>query len=325
MSAGYRQLALGDFRLSPAHPPLAPSLAALGLLGLHPRVPPLERGEPILEWCRQFVLVQNDAGPLLARARVPVAILTLLLALLLWGWARALAGPQAGLAALVPRRLPPLARGARPPRDDRRAGHGLHRARGLGLLVLAARSRPRPGAARGRGPRPRRGDAGHVLRRRPGGARGPARGVARPRPPAGPRTLEPRAAAGGRARGARRPLGRLRPARHAVARGPDAPAARRRRRGRTSRRGRRHARGAGRIHRRPALPARARPGGPRRLPARRAPTNGLVELRARGARRQEHAGLPARPRRRGLGDRARRARPRDLRCARPSGSRSVSP
>jgi len=100
VSAGYRQLALGDFRLSPAHPPLAPSLAALGLLGLHPRVPPLERGEPILEWCRQFVHVQNEAGPLLRRARVPVAILTLLLSLLLWGWARALAGPQAGLAAL---------------------------------------------------------------------------------------------------------------------------------------------------------------------------------------------------------------------------------
>lgn len=100
VSAGYRQLALGDFRLSPTHPPLAPSLAALGLLGLHPRVPPFERGEGILEWCRQFVHVQNDAGPLLARARLPVAVVTLLLALLLWGWARALAGPVAGLAAL---------------------------------------------------------------------------------------------------------------------------------------------------------------------------------------------------------------------------------
>jgi 4-amino-4-deoxy-L-arabinose transferase-like glycosyltransferase len=100
VSAGYRQLALGDFRLSPTHPPLAPSLAALGLLGLRPRVPPLERGEGILEWCRQFVLVQNDAGPLVARARVPVAAVTVLLALLLWGWARALAGPVAGLAAL---------------------------------------------------------------------------------------------------------------------------------------------------------------------------------------------------------------------------------
>jgi hypothetical protein len=101
VSAGYRQLALGDFRLSPAHPPLAPSLAALGLLGLHPRVPPLEPGEGILEWCRQFVHVQNDAGPLIARARVPVAVVTVLLALLVWGWARALAGPLAGLAALV--------------------------------------------------------------------------------------------------------------------------------------------------------------------------------------------------------------------------------
>jgi hypothetical protein len=100
VSAGYRQLTLRDFRLSPTHPPLAPSLAALGLLGLQPRVPPVEPGQGILEWCWQFVHVQNDAGPLVARARVPVATLTLLLALLVWAWARALAGPRAGLAAL---------------------------------------------------------------------------------------------------------------------------------------------------------------------------------------------------------------------------------
>lgn len=101
VSAGYRQVALGDFSLSPTHPPLAPSLAGLGLVGLRPRLPPLESGEGILEWCRQFVHVHNDAGPLVARARVPVAVLSVLLALLLWGWVRALAGPVAGLAALV--------------------------------------------------------------------------------------------------------------------------------------------------------------------------------------------------------------------------------
>ena len=100
VSAGYRQLALGDFRLNPTQPPPAKSLVALGLLRLHPRVPPLEPGERTAEWCRQFVHVQNDAGPLLARARVPVAVVTVLLALLVWSWARALAGPVAGLAAL---------------------------------------------------------------------------------------------------------------------------------------------------------------------------------------------------------------------------------
>jgi hypothetical protein len=100
VSAGYRQLTLGDFRLNPTHPPLAQSLVALGLLGLHPRVPPLEPGERTAEWCRQFVHVQNDAGPLVARARVPVAVVTVLLALLVWGWARALAAEVAGLTAL---------------------------------------------------------------------------------------------------------------------------------------------------------------------------------------------------------------------------------
>jgi len=100
ISAGYRQVALGDFRLNPTHPPLAPNLAGLGLLGLPLRVPPLVGGQDPLDWCFRFVHVENDAGLLLRRARVPTAILTLALALLLWAWARSVAGQVAGLAAL---------------------------------------------------------------------------------------------------------------------------------------------------------------------------------------------------------------------------------
>jgi hypothetical protein len=99
ISAGYRQLTLGDYRLNPTHPPLAPSLAGLGLLGLRLRVPPFALGRDPLEWCWKFAHVQNDAGRLLWRARVPTAILTVALAGLLWAWARAVAGPSAGLAA----------------------------------------------------------------------------------------------------------------------------------------------------------------------------------------------------------------------------------
>jgi Dolichyl-phosphate-mannose-protein mannosyltransferase len=100
VSAGYRQLKLGDYRLSPTHPPLAPSLVGLGLVGMPLDVPPLVPNQGVLDWCWQFVHARNDAGEILARARVPVALLTLLLAGVVWAWARAVAGRVAGAAAL---------------------------------------------------------------------------------------------------------------------------------------------------------------------------------------------------------------------------------
>ncbi len=99
ISAGYRQLALGDYSLSPTHPPLAQSLAGLGLLGLPLEVPPLRPAQGALEWCWQFLHARNRAGELLWRARVPAALLTVGLAGLLFAWARAVAGRTAGLAA----------------------------------------------------------------------------------------------------------------------------------------------------------------------------------------------------------------------------------
>ncbi len=101
ISAGYRQLALGDYRLNPTHPPLAQSLAGLGLLGLPLDVPPLGPRQGVLAWCWQFVHERNCAGCLLWRARVPALLLTLALAGLLVAWARAVAGPVAGVAAAL--------------------------------------------------------------------------------------------------------------------------------------------------------------------------------------------------------------------------------
>jgi hypothetical protein len=101
ISTGYRQLALGDYRLNPTHPPLAQSLAGVGLLGLPLDVPPLVASQGVLAWCWQFVHERNCAGCLLWRARVPSALLTLALAALLVAWARAVAGPGAGLAAAL--------------------------------------------------------------------------------------------------------------------------------------------------------------------------------------------------------------------------------
>lgn len=101
VAAGWRQLALGDYGLNTTHPPLAPDLAALGLVFLRPQVPPRAPGEDALASSYRFLHVANDAGAVIARARVPVVALTLLLALLCWWWARAAAGPAAGLLALA--------------------------------------------------------------------------------------------------------------------------------------------------------------------------------------------------------------------------------
>lgn len=101
VSAGWRQLALGDHRLNTTHPPLGPDLAALGLLGLRPRTADLADGGDVMAYAYRFVHVDNDAAAVITRARVPVALATLCLALLCWAWAREAAGPLAGLLTLV--------------------------------------------------------------------------------------------------------------------------------------------------------------------------------------------------------------------------------
>lgn len=100
ISDGCRQAWLGDYRLNPTHPPLGKRLAALGLLGLHLRIPELRLGDDVLAWSYRFVHVENDARTLVIRARVPAALLTLALAALLWSWARSVGGAAAGVAAL---------------------------------------------------------------------------------------------------------------------------------------------------------------------------------------------------------------------------------
>jgi 4-amino-4-deoxy-L-arabinose transferase-like glycosyltransferase len=97
ISAGYRHLTARDFRLNPETPPLAKMLVALPLvpLRLHTPAAPGEWG-----WNYRF-FHENSAGRIIALARSPVIILTLLLALLVWAWARSEHGPAAGVAALA--------------------------------------------------------------------------------------------------------------------------------------------------------------------------------------------------------------------------------
>ena len=97
ISAGYRHLTALDFRLNPETPPLAKMLAALPLvpLRLHTPAAPGEWG-----WIYRF-FHENSASRIIALARLPAILLTLLLAVLVWAWARAEHGPAAGLAALA--------------------------------------------------------------------------------------------------------------------------------------------------------------------------------------------------------------------------------
>ena len=97
ISAGFRHLTALDFRLNPETPPLAKMAAALPLvpLGLHTPLAPGEWG-----WIYRF-FHENSATRIIAWARVPAILLSLLLAVMIWGWARAEHGPRAGLAALA--------------------------------------------------------------------------------------------------------------------------------------------------------------------------------------------------------------------------------
>ena len=103
----------GDFRLNPEHPPLAKAIAALGLLPL--AIPDLPADLP--NWKRAHlypdsgILVgyaylygrpqQVEAQRALFAGRLPMLVLSLLLGLLLWGVARRLGGPVAGLIVVA--------------------------------------------------------------------------------------------------------------------------------------------------------------------------------------------------------------------------------
>jgi hypothetical protein len=99
--AGYRQLTASDFHLNPTSPPVASSLAAVGLLGLDVHLPEIRPGEPEVAWCYRFIQEANDPQTVITRSRIPVVVLTLALCLLLWSWARQTGGPAAGLLALT--------------------------------------------------------------------------------------------------------------------------------------------------------------------------------------------------------------------------------
>lgn len=104
LAAGYSYLTRGDFRLNPEHPPLIKQLSALPLLGLDLDFPEGSLWNRADEWNfgRVFVhenRVKNDT--ILLLGRLPVLVLSCLLAWLLFHWARRLFGPRAALVCLA--------------------------------------------------------------------------------------------------------------------------------------------------------------------------------------------------------------------------------
>lgn len=105
VASGYSYWKTGDFRMNPASPPLPRLLVSFPLLFLDAKAPledPSWEAGDSPAFARRFFYVDNrNADELIFWARVPVLCLSLLFALCVFGWALALAGPVAALAALA--------------------------------------------------------------------------------------------------------------------------------------------------------------------------------------------------------------------------------
>jgi hypothetical protein len=105
IARGLAYLRTGDLRLSKEHPPLINLICALPLWFDENVSLPLKglgwNGADIDGFAEEFLWKRNGDGPaIVARARIPIMLLALFLALLVYTWAADLYGPGAGLLAL---------------------------------------------------------------------------------------------------------------------------------------------------------------------------------------------------------------------------------
>ena len=103
MLAGYRYWQAGDYGINPEHPPLVKLLAAIPLVVAGPRVPAVPQGTSKFEGFvdgRKFLYL-NDADVLLFRSRMMAALLSVLLALLVFNAAEEFFGTAPALLALA--------------------------------------------------------------------------------------------------------------------------------------------------------------------------------------------------------------------------------
>ena len=101
--AGYMSWKHGDFGLNPEHPPLVKLLATLPILNMPLHVPALQhrffKTEAFLDG-KEF-LAKNDADTMLFRARMMAALITVLMAVLVFLAGREMFGVAAGFIALA--------------------------------------------------------------------------------------------------------------------------------------------------------------------------------------------------------------------------------
>lgn len=110
IASGYSYLTRQDFRLNPEHPPLIKDLAAAPLLFLNLNFPEehsswIQEGEPVwwlqFDFARQFLYESgNDPDQILLFARIPMILLFLFLAWLVFFWAKKLFGNKTALLSL---------------------------------------------------------------------------------------------------------------------------------------------------------------------------------------------------------------------------------
>ena len=103
LSAAWTHVRLHDYRLSPDHPPLVQSLAAVPLVFLDVKMDPADEawGEhAIWRFARRWLYHWNDAGRLLFWGRLPIVFLAAALAVAIFLWARARFGPAPAFVAL---------------------------------------------------------------------------------------------------------------------------------------------------------------------------------------------------------------------------------
>jgi len=105
IARGYAYLRTGDLRLNVPHPPLINTLSAAPLLLLPdlklPTDSPNWEHAHTITFATQFLWHTNDnADQILLVARLPIMLLAILLGCFVFGWARELHGPLAGLLAL---------------------------------------------------------------------------------------------------------------------------------------------------------------------------------------------------------------------------------
>jgi len=106
IASGYACLVTGDYRLVEEHPPLVKLWQTLPLLWAEPRLPDPRttsgwESSSLIAVAQEMIVPYRPIEPLVLAARIPNMLLLVLLAALVYRWAKDAFGPRAGLLALT--------------------------------------------------------------------------------------------------------------------------------------------------------------------------------------------------------------------------------